>query len=103
MAAAFVKRAKFVATVTPDGRTLVRDPRTTPTWHDLSTVENYPGNVVGVSLANTGPDLDVVVRNADGRIAHAVCTVWPEPGDDDDDTPAWPDNCEAFWDLTPPN
>ncbi|MFE3451273.1 hypothetical protein ACFXJ8_20350 [Nonomuraea sp. NPDC059194] len=106
VATAFLKKWKFVATVTSDGRTLVRDPRTMPSWHDLSTVENYPGNAVAVALATSGPDLHVTVRNAEGKIAHSACRVWPVPGEEEDDeyeNEPWPGNCEPFWDMTPPS
>ncbi len=78
----------------------MRDQRT-GYWEDLSTVEDYPGNVVAVALAVSGPELHVVVRNAEGKIAHSSCTVYPKPGHDDNQD--WPANCSPFWDLTPPS
>ncbi|GHE41735.1 hypothetical protein GCM10017673_50090 [Streptosporangium violaceochromogenes] len=92
---------KFVALAQPDGSTLVRDPRTTPRWHDISSVEGYPGDVVGVALAVMGNDLHVTVRSANGEVAQATCVVAPEPGTGGN--PAWPNNCAAFVNLTPPS
>jgi hypothetical protein len=80
---------------------LVRDPRTTPRWNDISSVAGYPGNVIGVSLAVMGNDLHVTVRNSSGRVAQTRCTVSPTPGTGGN--PAWPGNCGPFIDLTPPN
>lgn len=92
---------KFVALAQPDGSTLVRDPRTTPRWHDISSVSGYPGDVIGVALAVMGNDLHVTVRSANGEVAQTTCVVAPEPGVGGN--PAWPNNCSAFVNLTPPN
>ncbi len=35
--------------VRPDGTTWIRDPRTTPFWHNLSTLPGYPAGVRAVS------------------------------------------------------
>lgn len=101
VATVFIKDSKIVATVTSDGRTLVRDPRTSPEWHDISSVEYYPGDAVAVALAASGPILHVTVRNGEGKIAHSACRVFPVPGNGGNEE--WPGNCEAFYDLTPPS
>ncbi|MGV9773367.1 hypothetical protein [Streptosporangium sp. NPDC003464] len=80
---------------------MIRDLRTVPRWVDISSVANYPGSVVGVSMASMGNDIHVTVRSAIGEIAHTRCTVQPTPGTPGN--PAWPGNCTAFVDLTPPN
>ncbi|NRQ32786.1 hypothetical protein HII36_13185 [Nonomuraea sp. NN258] len=98
---AFHGNRKFVAQAPGDGRTLVRDPRTTPTWHDLSSIDNYPGGVTGVSLANRLGRLHVTVRTASGQVFQTECRLNPTPGTGMNDP--WPGNCSDFIDLTPPN
>jgi hypothetical protein len=100
---AFHKNYKYVVTAPGDGSTLVRDPRTTPRWHDLSDVAGYPGDVVAVSAAvmSMGGDLHVTVRNQTGEIAQTSCKINPVPGQYAAN-PAWPDNCAPFENLTPP-
>ncbi|WP_283135261.1 hypothetical protein [Rhizohabitans arisaemae] len=81
--------------------TLIRDPRTTPPWNNISTLTGYPSGVTDVSLAVMGNDLHVTVRNAAGNVAQTSCTVAPTPGTGSN--PAWPANCTAFVNHTPPN
>ncbi|MEU0518961.1 hypothetical protein [Streptosporangium sp. NPDC006007] len=57
--------------------------------------------MTGVSLAVMGNDLHVTVRSLSGEIAQTTCVVAPEPGTGGN--PAWPNNCGAFVNLTPPN
>ncbi|MGW0589396.1 hypothetical protein [Streptosporangium sp. NPDC002607] len=97
---AFNDNTEYLGYVPGDGRTLLRDPRTTPNWHDLSSVAGYPGNVVGVTLAALGRRLYVTVLSDNGRVAQTACVVNPTPGSGEN--PAWPGNCGAFAYLTPP-
>lgn len=97
---AFQGNNKFVGNAPGNGSTLVRDPRTTPRWHDISGLSGYPGNVTDVSLAVMGNRLHVTVRSATGRIAQTSCRVNPQPGTGGN--PAWPGNCGPFVDMTPP-
>ncbi|WP_405144471.1 hypothetical protein OG589_42040 [Sphaerisporangium sp. NBC_01403] len=47
-----------------------------------------------------GNTLHVTVANASGSIAQSQCTVTPTPGTGSN--PAWPGNCTAFTNFTPP-
>ncbi|WP_181871119.1 hypothetical protein [Sphaerisporangium album] len=47
-----------------------------------------------------GNTLHVTVVNASGSIAQSQCTVNPTPGTGSN--PAWPGNCAAFTNFTPP-
>ncbi|MFF5208505.1 hypothetical protein [Streptosporangium sp. NPDC000396] len=98
---AFQGSIAFIGAARSDGATLIRDPRTTPRWLDISSLPGYPGNVVGLALMSMGNDIHVTVRNADGRVAHTSCVVQPTPGTPGN--PSWPRNCAPFIDLTPPN
>ncbi|WP_326826787.1 hypothetical protein [Streptosporangium sp. NBC_01756] len=100
IAMAFQGSLTFIGAVRDDGATFVRDLRTTPRWADLSSLPNYPGGVAAVALASMGNDVHITVRSA-GEIAYTRCTVQPTPGTPGN--PAWPENCTAFANLTPPN
>ncbi|MEV4752509.1 hypothetical protein AB0K21_39660 [Streptosporangium sp. NPDC049248] len=91
---------EYLGYVPGDGRTLLRDPRTTPNWHDLSSVPGYPGNVIGITLAALGGSLYVDMLSTDGRVMQTTCRIRPVPGRGGN--PAWPGNCGAFVNLTPP-
>ncbi|WP_051752461.1 hypothetical protein [Streptosporangium amethystogenes] len=91
---------EYLGYVPGDGRTLLRDPGNTPNWHDLSSVAGYPGHVTGVTLAALGSSLYVDVLGIDGRIMQTTCKIRPIPGKGGN--PAWPGNCGAFVNLTPP-
>ncbi|WP_214410741.1 hypothetical protein [Sphaerisporangium fuscum] len=97
---AFQGNNKFIGVAQGDGTTLIRDPRTTPPWHDISSLPGYPGNVTDLSLAVMGDELHVTVRSATGLVAQTSCKVNPTPGTGNN--PAWPGNCTAFANLTPP-
>ncbi|MEU9890814.1 hypothetical protein [Sphaerisporangium sp. NPDC051011] len=97
---AFQGNNQFIGYAPGDGSTLVRDPRTTPPWHNLSSVSGYPGNVTGVSLSVMGRTLRVTVVNKSGSIAQTQCTVNPTPGTGQN--PAWPGNCAPFTNFTLP-
>jgi hypothetical protein len=93
---------KFIGVIR-DRRVLVRDPRTTPRWHDLSSLlpRNF-GPLVDISLAapDEGDTVHVTLLNAFGRVAQSSCQVFPTPGTMM--TRAWPRNCTAFINVTPP-
>jgi hypothetical protein len=94
---------KFVALAPGDGTTLIRDSRTAPSWHDISTLAGYPVGVTGVSLTVMTGDpttLRVTVNNAVGAVAETTCMVNPLPGTGGN--PLWPGNCSAFTDISPP-
>lgn len=91
----------FVGAPRSDGALLIRDPRTTPRWSDLSSVPGYPGGVVGLAMASLGNDIHLTVRNANGNLAYTSCVVQPTPGTPGN--PRWPENCIPFIDLTPPD
>ncbi|WP_433248686.1 hypothetical protein ACQPYK_00970 [Streptosporangium sp. CA-135522] len=101
IATAFQGSLTFIGAVRGDGATLIRDLRTTPRWVDISPLANYPGGVIAMSMASMGNDIHITVRSAIGEIAHTRCTVQPTPGTPGN--PAWPGNCTAFVNLTPPN
>lgn len=101
LATAFQGSLTFIGAARSNGATLIRDPRTAPRWVDISSLANYPGRVIAVSLASMGNDVHVTVRSAIGEIAHTRCAVQPTPGTPGN--PAWPGNCTAFVNLTPPN
>ncbi|MFD8533786.1 hypothetical protein ACFV0L_40895 [Streptosporangium canum] len=101
LATTFQGSLTFIGAARSNGATLIRDPRTAPRWVDISSLANYPGGVVAVSLASMGNDIHVTVRSAIGEIAHTRCAVQPTPGTPGN--PAWPGNCTAFVNLTPPN
>ncbi|WP_189250422.1 hypothetical protein [Streptosporangium pseudovulgare] len=91
----------FVGAPRSDGALLIRDPRTTPRWFDLSSVPGYPGGVVGLAMASLGNDIHLTVRNTNGKLAYTSCVVQPTPGTPGN--PRWPENCIPFIDLTPPD
>ncbi|WP_181019560.1 hypothetical protein [Nonomuraea typhae] len=97
---AFHGNVKFIGLAPGDGKTYIRDPRTIPTWHNISTRPGYPGNVIDVSLAVHGDNLHVTVLNSAGKVAQTTCKVDPIPGSNMNH-PAWPGNCTAFVDHTP--
>ncbi|MEU9835799.1 hypothetical protein AB0D67_30045 [Streptosporangium sp. NPDC048047] len=101
VAMAFQGGTAFLGAPRSDGALLLRDPRTTPRWFDLSSVPGYPGGVVGLSMSSLGNDLHLTVRNANGKLAYTSCVVQPTPGTPGN--PRWPENCIPFIDLTPPN
>ncbi|WP_431914089.1 hypothetical protein [Nonomuraea jabiensis] len=91
---------KFVGVIRDD-RVAIRDPRTMPQWHDLtSLLPRDFGRLVDITLAapDEGDTVHVTVLNERGKIAQSRCTVFPTPGTKD--TPEWPDNCTEFIDLT---
>ncbi|MFI7131947.1 hypothetical protein ACIBQ1_40160 [Nonomuraea sp. NPDC050153] len=91
---------KFIGIIR-DSRIAVRDPRTTPQWHDLSELlpRNF-GRLVDISLAapDEGTTVHITVLNERGKVAQSRCTVFPTPGSRT--APAWPENCTEFIDLT---
>ncbi|GAA2991405.1 hypothetical protein [Streptosporangium longisporum] len=93
--------ARFTALVLGNGTTSIRDPRTNPPWHGVMSVPGYPGDVTQVALDSDATNLYVTVLNATGMVSHTTCLVRPTPGTLSN--PAWPRNCGAFTDLTPPN
>ncbi|GAA3423638.1 hypothetical protein GCM10018953_08210 [Streptosporangium nondiastaticum] len=101
VAMAFQGSIAFVGAPRSDGALLIRDPRTTPRWFDLSSVPGYPGGVVGLAMASLGNDIHLTVRNANGNLAYTSCVVQPTPGTPGN--PRWPENCIPFIDLTPPD
>ncbi|MFF4620529.1 hypothetical protein [Nonomuraea jabiensis] len=91
---------KFVGIIRDD-RVAIRDPRTMPQWHDLtSLLPRDFGRLVDITLAapDEGDTVHVTVLNERGKVAQSRCTVFPTPGTKD--TPEWPDNCTEFIDLT---
>lgn len=93
---------KFVGVIRED-KVLIRDPRTTPRWHDLSSrlPRNF-GRLVDITLAapDEGTTVHVTVLNAHSHIAQSTCTVFPPPGTTG--TRPWPANCSPFVNITPP-
>ncbi|MEU1724507.1 hypothetical protein [Nonomuraea sp. NPDC005692] len=93
---------KFVGVIR-EHKVFIRDPRTTPRWHDLSSrlPRNF-GHLVDITLAapDEGTTVHVTVLNAHSRIAQSTCTVFPPPGTMA--TRPWPANCSPFADITPP-
>ncbi|MEW1847785.1 hypothetical protein AB0392_58345 [Nonomuraea angiospora] len=91
---------KFVGIIRDD-RVAVRDPRTNPQWHDLTSLlpQDF-GRLVDISLAapDEGTTVHVTVLNERGKVAQTRCTVIPTPGTKG--TPEWPDNCTEFVDLS---
>ncbi|SNS07128.1 hypothetical protein SAMN05216276_1003207 [Streptosporangium subroseum] len=81
---------------------MVRDPRTVPLWHNLSTLTGYPGNVIGVALNEDLVNLNVTVLSSTGTVARTSCLAQPTPGTLLNPA-AWPTNCSAFVNITPPN
>ncbi|MFI6504807.1 hypothetical protein [Nonomuraea typhae] len=91
---------KFIGLAPGDGKTYIRDPRTMPSWHDISTLTGYPGNVTDVTLTVQGDNLHVTVLNTTGKVAQTICKVNPVPGSNMNNPP-WPANCSVFADHTP--
>ncbi|WP_246059690.1 hypothetical protein [Herbidospora galbida] len=99
--------------VRPNGETWIRDPRTTPMWHNLSTLLGYPADVQSVSseiiidLAGV-PSLHVSVQTTSGGIHRTVCQVGvPIPGGflapgQLLGPAAYPNNCTDWVNQTPP-
>ncbi|NUW36450.1 collagen-like protein [Nonomuraea sp. SMC257] len=85
------------------GGTWIHDPRSDAPWHSLSQVDNYPDDVVGVSVTEAVPldALLVTVVTADGRLAETTCRFTegtPPPAG-----PAWGTTfCDDFRPITPP-
>lgn len=98
---AFFDTTKFVGFVDGRGALKVRDPRTTPVWHDLSGLSGNPGEPTDISLAVENGNLHVTVVNRRGSIAQTTCRISPTPGTDS--VLAWPRNCGDFVNLTPPH
>ncbi|ROO84460.1 hypothetical protein EDD29_1985 [Actinocorallia herbida] len=101
---AFHGELLFVGVVTEDGSTFIRDQRDLmdpPTWHDLSTLDDYPvGQAVDVTLADHGDNVHVSVLTAAGKVFTTACKVNPDPEPPND----WPSNCtEPFDDISPPD
>ncbi|MFG6199023.1 hypothetical protein [Nonomuraea sp. JJY05] len=91
---------KFVGVIRDD-RVAIRDPRTMPQWHDLtSLLPRDFGRLVDITLAapDEGDTVHITVLNERGKVAQSRCTVFPTPGTKG--TPEWPDNCTDFIDLT---
>jgi hypothetical protein len=85
----------FIGLVQADGHTMIRDPQTSPSWHDISTVPGYPASgVTDVTLAVEGGNLHVTVRGAGDTVFGTTCIVTPAP--------TWPANCSSFQNFTPP-
>ncbi|MCW2876103.1 MAG: hypothetical protein JWQ95_203 [Sphaerisporangium sp.] len=97
---AFMGNSKYIGLAQGNGSTLIRDPSTPAPWHDISGLANYPGNVSDVSLAVMGNNLHVTVRSTTGLVAQTTCVLNPTPGTGTN--PAWPGNCGAFVNFTPP-
>jgi hypothetical protein len=97
---AFQGNRKFIGLVQANGHTMIRDPRTSPRWNDISTLGGYPSGVTDVSLAVMGNELHVTVRGSGDTVAQTSCTVNTTPGTGSN--PAWPGNCTVFDDFTPP-
>ncbi|MEV0424653.1 hypothetical protein [Streptosporangium canum] len=96
---AFQGNNKFIGRV-ENGTALIRDPRTTPPWNNISTLVGFPAGATDISLAVMGNTLHVTVLGADGAVRQTSCTVNPTPGTGNN--PAWPGNCTDFVNLTPP-
>ncbi|HXA57867.1 MAG TPA: hypothetical protein VNW94_01770 [Streptosporangiaceae bacterium] len=100
--ASFQGSDRFIGLVQPSGTTLIRDPRTTPTWNDISGATGYPTGVNGVTLSNMGTGIQVTVHTSTGKVYEADCVVTPTPGTFTN--PAWPGNCgTGFVQMSPPN
>ncbi|GAA4556286.1 hypothetical protein GCM10023193_05100 [Planotetraspora kaengkrachanensis] len=93
----------------------LRDPRTNPPWHDLSTLAGYPAGVVSVSSSiifnGAFPFMRVMAETSTGQIAQTVCAIgipipilggFFAPGVPGG-PPPYPANCTAWVDHTPPN
>ncbi|OUC97047.1 hypothetical protein CA984_12565 [Streptosporangium minutum] len=92
---------------------VLRDPRTTPAWHNLSTLSGFPNGVsdVATSVITEGvlPYLHVAVQNTTGDIARTRCLVGLPipvlggffPPGAPLGPPAYPANCTAFVNDTP--
>ncbi|MEV7802651.1 hypothetical protein AB0O28_06865 [Microbispora sp. NPDC088329] len=91
---------EFIGLVQPGGVLLIRDPRTAPPWHNLTTLAGYPAGVVDVSLSSQNTVVHVTVNTSTGGVFQTTCTVQPTPGTSGN--PAWPGNCTAFINVTPP-
>ncbi|MFC4536419.1 hypothetical protein [Sphaerisporangium dianthi] len=91
---------EYIGLAQGNGVALVRDPTSigpaNARWHDLSTIANYPSHVTDISLAAvpTTNVLHVTVRSATGFVRRTTCTLSVNV--------AWPGNCTAFTDVTPP-
>ncbi|WP_433240164.1 hypothetical protein ACQPYK_33985 [Streptosporangium sp. CA-135522] len=96
---AFQGNNKFIGRVV-NGTALIRDPRTTPPWNNISTLAGFPSGATDISLAVMGNTLHVTVLGAGGEVRQTQCTLNPTPGTGNN--PAWPGNCTAFENLTPP-
>ncbi|MDP9866825.1 MULTISPECIES: hypothetical protein [Streptosporangium] len=96
---AFQGNNKFVGRLV-NGTALIRDPRTTPPWNNISTLTGFPAGAIDISLAVMGNTLHVTVLGADGAVRQTQCTLNPTPGTGNN--PAWPGNCTDFENLTPP-
>ncbi|GAA3931068.1 hypothetical protein GCM10023085_10580 [Actinomadura viridis] len=75
------------------------------TWNNISGLTGYPaGGATLVSLAVEGNNLHVTVRGTDGVgneiVRQTTCVIQPTPGTGGN--PAWPGNCTAYTDFTPP-
>ncbi|MER5650056.1 hypothetical protein [Streptosporangium sp. NPDC002524] len=104
----------ITTSVRNDGTTQVRDPRTTPPWHSISTLAGYPAGVVDVGTAvvvdGALPYLNVTVQSATGSVARTRCLLglpipvlggFFAPGAPLG-PPAYPANCDNFVNITPP-
>ncbi|MBB4939336.1 hypothetical protein FHR32_003641 [Streptosporangium album] len=101
IASTFQGGTEFTAYAPGNGATLIRDLRQpVPRWNDLSSLANYPGKAVGVTVAPMGNSLRFTVLSSTGAIAATSCTVQPQPGTGGN--PAWPKNCTGFVNHTPP-
>ncbi|MEU4836218.1 hypothetical protein [Streptosporangium sp. NPDC023615] len=104
----------IAVSIRTDGTALVRDPRTTPPWNTISTLAGYPADVVDVGatviLEGALPYLYVTVQSETGAVARTRCLLgipipvtggFLAPGAPLG-PPAYPSNCSAFVNLTPP-
>ncbi|ACZ84036.1 hypothetical protein [Streptosporangium roseum] len=104
---------EFVTSVRGGGTLALRDPRTTPVWHNLSGLPGFPNGVTDVATSvifeGVLPYLHVAVQSASGDIARTRCLVglpvpvmggYFAPGTPLG-PPAYPANCTAFVNNTP--
>ncbi|MEU4533772.1 hypothetical protein AB0G15_02790 [Streptosporangium sp. NPDC023825] len=112
---AYLLLEPITASVRSDGTARIRDPRTTPRWHDLSTVPGHPTDVVDVAATvlqdGALPYLHLTVQNSAGQVSWTKCLLGrPVPvtgGFFAPGTPlgppAYPANCDKFTNETPPD
>ncbi|MEU3169002.1 hypothetical protein [Streptosporangium sp. NPDC006930] len=104
----------ITASVRNDGTAQLRDPRTTPLWHDLSKIPGHPTDVVDLAttILHDGalPYLHLTVQSSSGQVARTKCLLGrpvPRTGGffapgTPLGPPAYPANCDKFTNETPP-